>query len=156
MTIQRIGKKPKAAPSVAASSVWPTGISKSAIATTIATPREISPARPARSRSPHSSTNSVSRGMAPHSALSASDPPTGSRSCWNMSTPEKGDGRAQDVLGRGRRDGGRAWGGRGGRARVGRGGQRRDRDPAQGGVEDLHGVRHRGRAGAVRGGPRLE
>ena len=44
MTIQRIGKKPNAAPSVPASSACPTGISKSTIATTSATPSEIRPA----------------------------------------------------------------------------------------------------------------
>ena len=37
MTIQRMGKNPKAAPSVADSSVWPTGMAKSRTATTMAT-----------------------------------------------------------------------------------------------------------------------
>ena len=59
MTIHRIGKKPNAAPSVPASRAWPTGISKSATATTSATPSEISPATQALSLSPPRSTKSA-------------------------------------------------------------------------------------------------
>ncbi len=84
MTIQRIGKKPNAAPSVPASSAWSTGIENSAIATTSATPSEISPATQAFSLSPPSSTKRASSGSAPHSALRASESPTAWRSCWNM------------------------------------------------------------------------
>ncbi len=84
MTIHRIGKNPKAAPSVPESSACPTGMPNNSTATSRATPSEISPASQALSRSPPSSTNSARRGMAPHSALRASEPPTGSRSCWNI------------------------------------------------------------------------
>src|SRR3954465_13713120 len=83
MTIQRIGKKPNAAPSVAASTACPTGISKKATATTSATAREKSPARQALILSPPSSTKMASSGNAPHSELSASESPTGGRSCSN-------------------------------------------------------------------------
>ena len=44
MTIHRIGKKPNAAPSVPASSVWPIGMPYTRTATTMATASEISDA----------------------------------------------------------------------------------------------------------------
>jgi hypothetical protein len=81
ITIHMIGKKPKAAPSVLDRSAWPTGISNRATATTRATPSEISPDSQARIRKPPRRMKRVKRGIEPHIALRASDPPTGSRSC---------------------------------------------------------------------------
>ena len=84
MTIQRIGKKPNAAPSVADRSVWPTGMEKNTTATTMETARETSPAIQALTFSTPSSTKRVTSGIAAQRALSPSDPATGSRTCWNM------------------------------------------------------------------------
>ena len=49
-----------------------------------ATTSEMSPATQAFILSPPSSTKRASSGSAPHSALRASESPTGCRSCWNM------------------------------------------------------------------------
>src|SRR5215213_3262776 len=82
-----IGKNPKTAPSLATSRACPAGISKAMIASTVETASEMTPASQAFIFSPPSSRNRVNRGMAPTSALSASESATGSRVCWNMALP---------------------------------------------------------------------
>src|ERR687893_1851809 len=90
MTIQRIGKKPKAAPSDADSSDCPTGIRNATMARTTATASEMSPAIHALTFNAPRSTKRVSSGIAATSALSASDPPTGSTTCSNNGAPSLG------------------------------------------------------------------
>ena len=80
-TIQMIGKRPKAAPSLAASSAWPAGMPKAKTATPSATTSEARPACQAFHFSAPSSTNSVISGSAATSAESASDPATGLAIC---------------------------------------------------------------------------
>src|SRR3954454_24104529 len=127
MTIHRIGKKPKAAPSVPARNAWSTGIPKSTTATSSATTSEMTPASQAFRRRPPSSTNRVMRGIAPHRALRNSESPTGCRSCWNIVSPEV-------VGGSGGKQGG-------------------DRKAADRGVQDLDGVGEAHRLAAFLGGP---
>src|SRR5919206_4203415 len=86
MTIQRIGKKPYAAPSLADSSAGPNGIPNATTATTIDTTSEISPAIQAFIRRTPSSTNRVIRGRAAQSADNPRDPLTGARTCLNTFT----------------------------------------------------------------------
>jgi hypothetical protein len=91
MTIHRMGKKPNAAPSVAASSAWPAGIEYTAIATTSATPSEMSPASHARMRSTPSRTKRVSSGSTAKMAEAPMECATGSVMIlyWsNMGSPE--------------------------------------------------------------------
>src|SRR5665647_2684942 len=78
MTIHRIGKNPKTAPSMPAMEAWPTGIEYATIATTKETPSDTSAAFQAAIRRTPSRTNSVSRGSMATSAVSASDPDTAS------------------------------------------------------------------------------
>src|SRR3712207_3553313 len=59
-------------------------------ARTIATAREMTPASHALTLSAPRRTNSVSSGIAATSALSASDPPTGSTTCSNKGAPSLG------------------------------------------------------------------
>src|SRR3954447_13574725 len=87
MTIHRIGKKPKAAPSVPASSVWPIGIPYTSTATAMATAREISDATHAVTLKTPSMTKSSSRGIAATSELHARDWAIGSRTCWYTLQP---------------------------------------------------------------------
>src|SRR5687767_11186179 len=98
MTIQRIGKNPNAAPSVAERSVWPTGIEKNTTATTAETARETSPAIQALTFSTPSSTKRVTSGIAAHRALSPSDPATGSRTCWNIGISLRRERKGEGVL----------------------------------------------------------
>src|SRR5919205_2394746 len=157
MTIHRIGKKPKAAPSVADRTACPTGIRNARTASTSATAREIRPASHALTFSAPRSTNRVTSGIAATSALSASDPPTGSTTCSNNGAPSLG--------GEGARLGGGTWGGsvwgttrwtarrspvRGGGPGEGGAGaverpveQLLDGDPADRGVQHLDRVRDR-------------
>src|SRR5659263_525217 len=78
MTIHRIGKNPKTAPSMPAMEAWPTGIEYATIATTRETTSDTSAAFQAAIRRTPSRTNSVSRGSMATSAVSASDPDTAS------------------------------------------------------------------------------
>src|SRR5665811_1390422 len=78
MTIHRIGKNPKTAPSMPAMEAWPTGIEYATIATTRETASDTSAAYNAAIRTTPSRTNSVSRGIMARSAVSASDPDTAS------------------------------------------------------------------------------
>src|ERR1035437_7913423 len=78
MTIHRIGKNPKTAPSMPAMEAWPTGIEYATIATTRETPSDTSAAFQAAIRRTPSRTNNVSRGSIATSAVSASDPDTAS------------------------------------------------------------------------------
>src|SRR3954471_2093508 len=101
MTIQRIGKKPNAAPSTALSRVWLTGMAKAAIATTMATARDTRPAIHALTRSTPRRTNRVTSGIAAHRAESPRDPPTGSSTCLNivLTSLLRGWGRTAGRLG---------------------------------------------------------
>src|SRR3954465_11048913 len=130
MTIQRIGKKPNAAPSAALSRVRLTGMAKATTATTIATTRDTRPAIHALTRSTPRRTNRVTSGIAAHRAESPRDPPTGSTTCLNTvltslltAGSEPPDDRAPTV-------------GSGADEVVGG-------EPADGGVENLDRVRHR-------------
>src|SRR4051812_23985037 len=82
-----IGKRPKAAPSAAESAAWPTGIPYTAIATTSATAREISPAHWAASLKPPSSTKRVMSGSTAKIADSPSELPTGSKTWLYIPAP---------------------------------------------------------------------
>src|ERR1035437_9099622 len=77
MTIHRIGKNPKAAPSRPALKAWPAGIEYAKTATTRETTSETSAAFQAVIRATPSRTNSVSRGSMATSAVRASDPAQG-------------------------------------------------------------------------------
>src|SRR5450631_2731502 len=79
MTIHRIGKNPKAAPSRPALRAWPAGIEYAKTATTRETTSETSAAFQAVIRATPSRTNSVSRGSMATSAVRASDPARASR-----------------------------------------------------------------------------
>src|SRR5665647_3475422 len=79
MTIHRIGKNPKTAPSMPAMEAWPTGIEYATIATSRETTSDTTAAFQAAIRSTPSRTNSVSNGNMATSAVRASDPPTESR-----------------------------------------------------------------------------
>src|SRR6476661_8359628 len=136
MTIHRIGKKPKAAPSSPADRVAPTGIEYAVSATTIETASEIRAAFHAARRSTPSRTNRVSSGSIATRAVMVSEPATESSSGLYMGhlvvrrvLADTGVGRV--ASGRGRPPGG-ASGRRG--AEVG-GSSSADR-----GVEHLDGV----------------
>src|ERR1700730_1341780 len=74
-----MGKKPKTAPSPAASAACPIGIPYTAIAIAIATASDATDAIQARTRSTPSITNSDANGKAATSELHASECATGSR-----------------------------------------------------------------------------
>src|SRR3954466_12616448 len=126
MTIQRMGKNPKAAPSAALSSDWPTGMPNAATATTRATASDTRPAIHALTRRTPSRTNSVTSGIAAHRADSPRDPPTGSSTCLNTSALLAAEG---------------LWAGAAGAPGSG-GDQGAGRKAADGGVEHLDRVRH--------------
>src|SRR5450759_1139640 len=79
MTIHRIGKNPKAAPSTPASRAWPTGMEYATTATTTETASDTSAAFQAVIRSTPSRTNRVMRGSMATIAVRVSDPATASR-----------------------------------------------------------------------------
>ncbi len=76
-----IGNSPKVAPSVADSSVCPTGMPYTISATSIATPSDASAAHWAFQRTPPSRTNRHISGSAAKIELSPSELETGSKSC---------------------------------------------------------------------------
>jgi hypothetical protein len=87
MTIHRIGKNPKTAPSLPASAAWPSGIAYTAAAIAIATARDTTDAIQARTRNTPSMTNSAASGKAAASELHAREWATGLRIWRYMLAP---------------------------------------------------------------------
>ena len=87
MTIQRIGKRPNAAPSAAMSSDCPAGTSQTTIETTMATARDTRPEIQAVTRNTPSITNNVISGSAAKTEDHPSELLTGSKTCSYIPSP---------------------------------------------------------------------